>query len=330
MKHVVPFYPVICQTPKEDFFGIGKEVAGGEIISVKEKKFFDIIKEIRGQVVHSHGRGFPFPEMCSLFAKKSIYSPHNDTLGTKAYTRTIRRILFNRYSKIIVQTTYGKRKLVEQGIKEYKITVIPNPIDYKFFSSPKDGAKFREKFGIEKNEKVAISVGIRPVKNPEVIIKACEKSGIRVVLVGPKSKEDANSSWKGSDFDWYMPPKEVFDHKNVIMTGQLKPNEFLQALAGSDIFINSSDYENFGVAVYEAAASGLPMCLPNSGTFDVFKDCALFHDKKNVEELSNNIDTYLEDQNLRKSNGASSKSIAKEVDYDIVKRMFEDVYKELQ
>lgn len=328
MKHVVPFYPIVCQTPKEDFFKIGQEVAGGEIISVKWKKFSEIVKKIKGDVVHAHGRGFPLPEACSLFAKKSIYTPHNDTLGVKSWTRKVRKFLFNKYDKIVVQTKFGKQNLVREGVKREKIVVIPNPVDYKFFSRPRGGKKFRNKFGLDKNEKFAISIGIRPLKNPQVIVNACKKAGIRVVLVGPTTKSDVKKTWKDSGFDWYLPPKEIFNDRNVILTGQLDSEELSGAFDAATLYINSSKYENFGLAVYEAASAGLALCLPNQKTFDIFRGCALFHDSNNTEKLASNILRYMENKTLIKRNGRKAKEIAKDFDYDKTKLKFKKLYED--
>ncbi len=326
MKHVVPFYPVVCQTPREDFFRIGKDCAGGEIVSVKNYNKFQILKKISGQNVHAHGRGFPFPEACSLFSKKAVYSPHNDTVGSRWWTRFIRRKAFNRYSKIICQTEYGKEHLVGDGINKNKIVVIPNPADYKFFSKPKGGTKFRKKFGLKKDEKFALSIGIRNLKNPDVIAEACRIAGIRVAMVGPVTKNEVSKTWQGGGFEWYMPPKSLTSSKNVILTGQINSKELLQAFDAATLFINSSNYENFGVAVYEAASAGLPLCLPNQGTFDVFENSALFHHHKNANALAKNVFKIVNNDSLRKELGKTAKNAASNFDYDIVKKKFREFY----
>lgn len=328
MKHVVPFYPVVCQTKKEDFFGIAKETSGGEIISSKDTKPIEILKRIRGEVVHSHGRGFPFPEMCSLFSKRSVYSPHNDTIGSKTVTRHVRRFLFNRYDRIIVQTEFGKKSLENEGVDPDKIRVIPNPVDYDFFSKKSGEGDIRKKLGLGKNEKFAAVVGIRSLKNPDVIAKACKESDIRVVMVGPSTPSQVSKTWKSKGFDWYLPPKILSRMENVITPGQLTAKETLQMFSCRPIFINSSNYENFGLAVYEAASAGLPLCLPSHGTFDSFRKCALFHKHKDQKKLSSNISKYIENPTLSSKNGSAARTVAKACDYDVVKKMFKDFYKE--
>lgn len=328
MKHLVPFYPAVVQTKKEDFFRIGKDVGGGKIIPVKGRGFFEILKEVRGQNVHAHGRGFPFPELCSLFARKSIYSPINDTLGGKWWTRAVRRFVFNRYEKIICNTDFGRKNFIKGGIKPEKIVVIPNVVDYKFFSKTKGGNEFRKKFGIGRKEKFALSIGIRPLKNPDVIAKACELAGIKSVMVGPYDRGELEKAWKGKGFEWYLPPKDILNNENVVLTGQLQGKELLGALDAATIFVNSSNYETFGLAVYEAASSGLPLCLPNYPAFDIFRRCALFHNYRDQGQLAGNINKYLDNPRLMKSNARKSREIAKRFDYGTVSKQLEKLYKQ--
>ncbi len=320
MKIVVPFYPIDVKG-KEDYFKLAADVTGGEMVSVTGKSNLEIIKKITGEDVHAHGRGFPFPESCGIFAKKSIYTPHFNTIGQTWWTRKARRIVFNRYNKIIALTKYAKNNFIKEGIDSKKIEVLPLPVDFDFFSKNRDGKKFRKKFDLG-NEKFVLAVGARGVKNPKVIIDACQKVGIKLVFAGHKNPKDIK---KG--FEWLLPPK-LANLDNVIFTGLLSREEMRGAFSSATIFANSSDYESFGLAVYESAAAGLPMCLPKIGTFDLFNNCALFHNSKNSNELANNIEKYIDDKNLFNKNKKGAKRISKNFNYPIVRKMHEKFYQE--
>lgn len=321
MIHLIPFR--INLPKKEDYFQIGKDVGGGEFLVVNENNFFSIVKKISGKVVHAHGRGFPFPELSCLFAKKTVYTPYNDTLGQKWWTKFIRRFLFNRCERIIVTSEYGKRNLIKECIKPQKIVFIPLPIDYSFFSKPEGGGKFRRRHGLGNNEPFALCVGIRSLKNPEIMMDACKKAGLKIVMVGDTAKKHTK---KGS---YTLPPDYVKNDENTILTGWLSQGELLQALDAATIFINSSDYESFGLAIFEAAAAGVPLCLPKYGGFDVFKKCALFHSCRDTNQLAANIRKYLTNKKLREKNAKGAKQIAKNYDYPIVKEMFRKFYNEV-
>jgi len=324
MIHLVWHYPVVCQTPKEDFFKVCKDAGSGNIVSAKHG-FVKTLKAIWRKDVHAQGRGFPFPEAACLFARRSVYSPHNDTLGSRWYTKSVRRFIYNRYDKIISQTEYGRLNLIKQGIKKEKIEVIPIPVDYGFFSKPKGSYMFRKKHRLG-NKPFALVVGIRSVKNPDVILEACRIAGIKAVMVGPCSQQDANNAWKGMDFGWYLPDRKLLSHPNALFVGQLPANELLAAIDAATVFVNSSYYESFGLAVYEAAAAGLPLCLPDFGTFDAFRKCALFHKPNDARKLAQNIMRYTKNTGLRKRHGVEASKVAKRFNYYAVRKMYEDFY----
>jgi glycosyltransferase involved in cell wall biosynthesis len=325
MKVVIPF-PVKHHNidPREDYFELIREVCGGEFVSVMENGFFSTIKKIRGDKVHAHGRGLPFPELSSFFAKNSVYTPHNNHLGASGITRFIRKLIFNRYDWIAAQTEYGKRNYISQGVKPEKIVVLPIPVNYDFFSKPTGGDEFRKKYRLG-DEPFVLCINARKTKNPEIIIDACKKVGVKVVFVGHKSKEEVQPG-----FEWLLPEPEVLamESEGVIFTGNLKKEGVLAALDAADVYVNSSDDggECFSLVVYEAAAAGVPLCLPDFGVFESFNGGALFHGNHNSEQLAENIKKYLNDPQLRKSNVEKARKVAASINYPIVRKMYEDFY----
>jgi len=326
MKIVVPFYPLYVSTEKEDYFKICADVTGGEIIAVNRVNIITLIRNIIGQNVHGHGRGFPFPQLSCFFGKKSVYTFHNNFIGQRWYAKILRRFIFNHYTAIIVHSEYAKNNYIKQGIKPEKIKILPNPIDYNYFSNPKGGSKFRMKFGLKKGEPIALTVGTSYFKNPDIIIKACNLVGIKLVIVGFIDKRETRK------YPGVIPSGKIFlNSNNVILTGRLSKEELLSAYDSATVYINSSDSdgENFGISVYEAAAAGVPLCLPDYGTFDIFNGCALFHNNHNPEQLALNIEKYLNNKELCKTNSEKAKKIASQFDYSIVRSQFEQFYKEI-
>lgn len=326
MKVVVNFYPI--DTPeKEDYFKICADVSGGEIVDVSKNGFLGTAGKIRGQDVHAHGRGMPFPEMSALFSRKSIYTPHFNTIGSSGLGRIIRKFLINRYTKVIAQTEYGRDNYIREGINPEKIEVLPIPVDYQFFSNPAGGAEFRKKFGLG-DEPFALVIGIRPMKNPKLIVDACRKAGIKVVMVGFKDKSEIRPG-----FEWILPPKDILDLESddVILAGFLGVDDLLAAYDAATVYVNSSDSgpECFCLSAYEAAAAGKALCLPDFGVFKNFDGAALFHNNTDSDQLAANIKRYLSDSELMKGNGEKAREVAKRFDYPIVRGMFEKFYKEV-
>lgn len=327
-KVVIPF-PIIHHNvdPKEDYFELCRDVCRGEFVSVYDSGKLEIMKKIFNKNVHAHGRGFPFPELSAFFAKKSVYTPHNNHLGATTLTRFLRRFIFNRYTWIAAQTDYGKSNYIKQGVNPKKIVVLPIPINYTYFSNPKGGEKFRKSFGLGK-EPFVLCINARKTKNPEVIIDACKRVGVKVVFVGHKTIEEVQPG-----FEFLLPDPKVLamESDDVIFTGKLSKEDVLAALDAATIYVNSADDggECFALVVYEAAAAGVPLCLPDFGVFEVFKNAALFHNNHNSAQLATNIQKYLDDPSLREQNAKRAKEIAKKFDYPIVRKMYEDFYKKI-
>lgn len=321
MLVLVPFH-LIDTTERADYFKICVDASAGKMVVMQGASALNILRKVWRQDVHAHGRGFPFPEMVGLFARRSVYTPHFNTTGHRWWTRLVRTFLFNRFDYVIAQTEYGKRSLVRDGVDKDKIVVLPTPVDYELFSKPSGGAAFRKRYGLRKNEKVAIAAGARLFKNPRVIADACRKAGVRLVITGAATKKDIKPG-----FEWLLPPADLLNDDNIVFTGMMPYKEMVAAYDAADVFVNSSDYESFGIAVYEAAAAGKPLCLPDIGTFEAFKNCALFHRPKDTKTLAKNIGAYLDDKKLRETNAKRAKEIAKRYDYSVALRALEDFYK---
>jgi glycosyltransferase involved in cell wall biosynthesis len=327
-KIVIPF-PIEHHNvdPREDYFELCRDICGGEFVSVMSSKTSDVIRSISGENVHAHGRGLPFPELSALFARKSVYTPHNNHLGSSGATRAFRKFVFNRYDWIAAQTEYGRRNYVSQGVNPKKIVVLPIPVNYGFFSRPGGGREFRKKFGLG-DEPFVLCINARKSKKPEIIIDACEKVGVKLVLAGHKSRDEVRPG-----FEWLLPEPEVLERegKDVVFTGNLDKYGVLAALDAANVYVNSSEDggECFSLVVYEAACAGVPLCLPDFGLFEAFDGSALFHQNTNSDQLADNIKRYLEDERLAKKNAASAKKIAKKVDYLPVRKMYEKFYKRI-
>jgi len=326
MKHVIPFDMPHPLVPKEDYFQIGREVGGGEFLQASKLGFFPMAKSIWRQDVHAHGRGLPFPEMCGFFAKRSIYTPHNNFIGTRWWIKKIRAFMFNRYTVVIAQTPYGQRNYAKDGINPKRIRLQPIPVDYRFFSRPKGGRAFRRRFGLG-NRPFALCNGARVSKNADVIMEACRKAGIAVVFIAPRSLEEVHG------YPWLLPPKVVLDAqgKDVIVTGKLQAKDVLAALDAATIYINSADDggECFSLVVYEAASAGVPLCLPDFGVFEAFNNCALFHNNHDPGQLAENLKKYLRNPGLRRCNAAKAKKVASGFDYPIIRKQYEKLYNEV-
>lgn len=326
-KIVVPFYPIDVKD-KEDYLKFTADITGGEMVPVSRLSKREIVEKILGKNIHVHGRGLPFPETSCLFARKKIYTPHFNVVGVTRKSSIIRSRLWNRYDKIIALTNYAKKNFIREGIGSKKIEVLPIAIDFKKYQNLRGGKGFRKKFGLGQREPFVLVIGLRDGKNTDVVAKACNKVGVKCVMVGVTNKSEIKPG-----FEWLLPPKTFFENKseNIIFTGKISNKDLFSAFDAASIYAISSNhtFECFSLSTYQCAASGIPLCLPDFGVFDAFKGCALFHNNKNPNQLANNIEKYLEDEKLRKNNMKMARNVSKEFDYYNVRKMYEEFYQRM-
>jgi len=326
-KIVVPFYPIDVKG-KEDYLGFTADITGGEMVPVANLSKTQIIKKIIGQNIHVHGRGLPFPETSCLFAKRKIYTPHFNVVGVTKKSSVLRSKLWNRYDKIIALTNYAKKNFVNEGINPKKIERLTLAIDYQKYQKIGGGKKFRKKFGLGSREPFVLVIGLRQGKNTDVMAKACMKAGVKCVMVGATEKSHVRPG-----FEWLLPPKNSLQWENdrIIVTGLISNKDLLAAFDAATIYANSSNhtFECFSLSTYQCAASGAALCLPDFGVFDAFKGCALFHNNKSPDQLAANIKKYVSNKSLLRNNVKKAKKVAKDHDYDKVRRTYEEFYQRM-
>lgn len=326
MKIVVNFYPIGLR-PKDDYFKICADVAGGEIFSIFGKSNSEIAKSLWGEKVHAHGRGLPFPESSCLFANRKMYTAHFNVVGISKKSSILRARLWNRYEKVIALTNYAKKNFLREGISPNKVEVLPLPIDFDYYSKARGGEKFRKKLGLEKREPFVLVVGLRKGKNIDMIAKACDLAGVKCVMVGPKSKSEVKPG-----FEWLLPEDDQFlDRENIIFTGKISDSDLLGAINAATIYANSSDhtFECFSLVTYQCACAGVPLCLPDFGVFDAFKGAALFHNNRDHHQLAENIKEYVGNRKLMARNSKKVKDVARNFDYEKVKKLYEEFYERI-
>lgn len=151
-----------------------------------------------------------------------------------------------------------KNFMVDLGIEDNKITVIPNGIDTDLFYSV-DRHTALEKLGLDGNCRIILSVGsLIPLKSHDLTIKAVKhliKKGWNIQLyiagTGPEKKNLENLIGK----------LHLNDH--VFLTGHV-PNETLHLwYNAADLFCLSSEREGWANVLTESLACGTPVVATN-------------------------------------------------------------------
>lgn len=182
--------------------------------------------------------------------------------------------------KVIVPSLATKNDLINFGIKDEKIVVIPEAATISD-KKPTENViqQTLSKFGI--NEPFLLAVGSNPRKNIKNIIKAV-KDKYKLVVVGHNTTG-------------------IESRQNIIFTGHVSDEDLTNLFYSAEALIYVSLYEGFGIPILNAFTAGCPVVTSNISSMpEVSGDAAVLvnpNDPKEVfrgvEKLQNNRERYI-------------------------------------
>ena len=135
---------------------------------------------------------------------------------------------------------------------------------------------------------------------------ARSRSDVHLLLAGPDTEGEGKKLRK------WLTEEGVLEH--ATFAGLLEGERKVAALAASDIFVLCSYGENFGIAIVEAAAAGLPVVISNK--VNIWRE---FNDANaglvvncDADELTQALATPLDSAELRHSLGEAGKRLVAE------------------
>ncbi|MFH0905013.1 MAG: glycosyltransferase family 4 protein [Methanobacteriota archaeon] len=241
--------------------------------------------------------------------------------GNLAFSGTINQYypgLYRRFDHIINISVPCQRE-IDEILPDMSSTLIPNGIDREYFKPDADKReKFRERFNIDDDEKVVLTVA-----------QQTPRKGIYDFLELSKKHPEIKWVWVGG-FPYGIFSADYFQIKNmkkkcknnVIFTGFVP--DIMEAYSGADVFFMPSYAETFGLVVLEALACGLPVVARNIPEFrEIFDDGVHFFGT--LDEASTVIN---DDDSLHKSSEAS-RPFTEKFDIKHIARMHCDLYRRL-
>jgi glycosyltransferase involved in cell wall biosynthesis len=213
-------------------------------------------------------------------------------------------------AKVVAVTEIEAEQYKRIGISEDKVAIIPNGIDlYEFQNLPRRG-QFREKYGLDANQKIILYLGrIHKIKGLDLLAKAFaellkEVGDVKLIIAGYD--------------DGYLPAlkkitKELKIKESIVFTGPLYGRDKLEAYVDADIYVLPSRYEIFGITVLEACACGTSVVtIDTCGTANWVNDHCGYRVSYNVDELRRALLALITDEDLRKRLGQCGKELVAE------------------
>jgi len=190
------------------------------------------------------------------------------------------------YAKIITVSNSSKQELIESGVPEHRIEIIPNGVDVEKYDEIK-----AEKSGIPRVIYIGRLIGYKHIDDLLVAFSRLDLDAeLYIVGEGPERKnlEDLAGKLK-------------VDHK-VNFTGFIDERKKIRLLKSSHVLVLPSTTEGFGIALIEAMAAGTPAIaanIPALGEVTRGGKVGLLFIPRNVDELATKLKGLLKNEKLQ-------------------------------
>jgi glycosyltransferase involved in cell wall biosynthesis len=226
-------------------------------------------------------------------------------------------------------TEEEKKNFLKLGIRANSF-VLPLGIDLDKFKRLPEYGNFRERYPELKDKKLILFLSrINFKKGLDILVKAFAKlcrdrDDIHLVIAGP------DSEGYGKRVKKWLKNEGLLNR--TTFTGMLLGKEKLAAFRDSDIFVLPSYSENFGLAVVEAMACGLPVVISNKVGIhrEIQENNAGIVVECNVESLYQGIKFVLDNKDYTRQLSMNGKRlVADYYDIDKVINKMLEIYREI-
>jgi glycosyltransferase involved in cell wall biosynthesis len=200
--------------------------------------------------------------------------------------------------RVVTPSRAAAQSVVELGVDERRITVLPRGIDTERFSVDKRDEELWDRYGLNGAPKVLYVGRVSREKGLDVLLAAFDQlrrelaADAELVIVGDGPYlEELRSEHRSSD---------------VSFLGYRHGEELARIYASADVFTFPSENDTFGNAVLEAHASGLPaVVVDRGGPVEQIADGTngLIIPARDPAAMARAIDSLLKDDEARRRMG---------------------------
>ena len=267
----------------------------------------------------------PAPSLAYLAGKvrgKPIYATVHEFFGSRWFelkdpltacigflTQYLLKLL--RFSKLITVSQFTKSRLVNFGLSDKKIFVIPNGIDVSSYEN--NNAPQKDSI-ISLGRLVKQKGCVYLIEAMEKVIEEVPDAKLNIVGDGPL-KEQLAAKVKVAGLD-----------RNITFLGKVSEDKKREVLSKSQIFVMPSLQEGFGIVLLEAMACGLPIIANDLPVFrEIFTNGqnGYLVDVKDSEGLAKKIIELFRDEPKREQIGNYNREYVTSFDWDRVAELEE-------
>lgn len=276
-----------------------------------------IAKVTKARIVHTYH---------TLYEQYTEYIPIGKRLGRAALGKWMKMRLKD--ANLIIAPT----KKVEQTLQQYGMTkdirIVPTGIQLEKFNSTVDEnevAQLRRKYGIQKEDKVLLSLGrLGFEKRIDELLYGMKEvvkmqDNVKLLIVGGGPARE--SLEKLTD--------ELELRQYVRFAGMVNPEEVQTYYRLGDVFVCASTSETQGLTYIEAAASGLPLiCRKDACLYGVLEEGGNGFSYQDIYRFAKYIRTYVTDDAWLQQAGKHSEKVAGKYNTNLFGKAVEGIYKE--
>lgn len=252
-------------------------------------------------------------QICRLFGRKYIPILHGGNLPERLQRHPyLCKMIFDHSYKNVTPSHYLFESFTKAGFSN--LVYIPNSIELKSYP-------FTERPTVKPN-----LLWVRSLSR----IYNCPMA-LRVMAILQKKIPNVQLTMIGPDKENLLPEltKEVENQKlNITFKGKLEKVKWLELSKQYDIFLNTTHSDNMPVSLIEAMALGIPIVSTNVGGIPFLLEnevTALLVNDNDAEAMSDAVERFLTDNNLRQRIITNARQKAAEYDWDAVKSKWLDL-----
>lgn len=303
-------------------------VFGLSVLSTLLSRAFDVV----------HFVTFPASITSAVFLRrlirgKMVYTAHGCVCAERKmgynhpwlYERAERELI-NEVDRLVVVSDSLRDVLSRSYSADlHAATVIPNGVQAEFLETlPSAGIErdIRSEYALPPDSEIVFMAGgTREVKGIPLLLEAfdrMDREGAFLLVSGPKGSQHHLLSNRPSERTRYL--------------GNLDQARLRAVYAASDVYVQTSQYESFGLAPLEAMASGCPAVV-----FDTVGMSTLIEDGVSgfvvkygdVTGLADRMTKLLDDHELRRQMGGHARSVAGSLSWERVAHEYIGLYRHL-
>jgi glycosyltransferase involved in cell wall biosynthesis len=225
--------------------------------------------------------------------------------------------VYNGYDATLIHSTITQQKLIKFGIKNTVFDHLNGFDPSRFNNKSRQSDLFANKYGlpqIDRQVKLIFVGRLTPDKGWKFTIDAFKQVAKAIDL-------DRIALLVAGDGEMYQQIEQELGNitPHLHLLGRVSPEEMVELLINSDIYVTTSEKENRSLAIIEALAAGLPILAPRAGGIpqDVEngKSGFLFI-PQNRDDFATKLKLLVEDINLRQQMGNNGKQYIEQFSWD--------------